>query len=62
MPDMSMCPGRNCPDRIECYRYMAISTYIWQSHGNFDELREEDKCEYFWEIGDRRIRKEAKDE
>lgn len=32
MPDISMCPGGECPMKHSCYRYTATPTPHWQSY------------------------------
>ena len=51
MPDISMCQGRNCPQKETCYRYKATPDKYWQSWAEFDTAREEDglPCQYYWE-------------
>ena len=47
MPDITMCTGKDCEKKKDCYRYMAPPSK-YQSMSDF-ENREED-CQYFWEI------------
>ena len=47
MPDITMCPGTNCPHKISCHRYTAKPCEDWQSY--FTEAPIKDgKCEYYW--------------
>jgi len=52
MPDITMCQGRDCPKREECYRYTAKPDPLRQSYAAFD--MEEGECEYFYaRVGDK---------
>lgn len=53
MTDISKCKGENCKLKLECYRFLAPSSY-WQSYGFFDlefakelEKNTDAKCEWF---------------
>lgn len=47
MPDITMCPGTNCPQREKCYRFTAKPSEYMQSY--FMEAPIKDgKCEYYW--------------
>lgn len=48
MPDISMCANRECPKRLECYRYTAEPNPYRQSYfvGNIN--KEDGTCDYFW--------------
>ncbi len=53
MPDITMCPGNDCPLKEKCYRYRAIPDY-WQSF--FQEAPyDKDQCAYFESIEGRPI-------
>lgn len=46
MPDIALCRSKQCPRRLECYRYMAVpkephQAYQWRDHKD---------CESFWVI------------
>lgn len=43
-----MCNGRDCPRRMDCYRYIAIPDKL-QSYGYFDDVCNE-KTEYMYFI------------
>jgi hypothetical protein len=49
MPDITMCSGRGCPKKDQCYRYKATPNQYWQSY--FVEppfgLKKADECEHF---------------
>jgi len=53
MPDIAMCPGKDCPARIECFRYMATPRIGRQRWSNYDERREDDGCYAFLKIWNR---------
>ena len=54
MPDISMCNGKKCPKKKQCYRYMAIPDR-YQSYAMFEESCLKDKkFENFWSIEGRR--------
>lgn len=47
MPDISMCPGGDCPSKETCYRYTAEPS-MWQSVADFNTRRKGDKCDNYW--------------
>jgi hypothetical protein len=48
MPDISMCEGIGCKDKLDCYRHMAPHDPHYQSF--FTETPGTDKnCGYFWQ-------------
>jgi len=50
MPDISMCLNKKCPSWEKCHRAQAKPNPHRQTYAGF-QVGEEDKCEYFWEIG-----------
>ena len=49
MPDITMCPGGNCPLKENCYRFTAKASEYHQSY--FAEApydHEAKNCEYYW--------------
>lgn len=53
MPDITMCPGGDCPKRNRCYRYKAEPNEHRQSYfsGLPIEIKDNGKygdCEYYW--------------
>jgi hypothetical protein len=46
MPDITMCPGTNCPHKEKCYRFTAKAS-DWQSVF-IDSPIKDGKCDYFW--------------
>jgi hypothetical protein len=45
-PDITMCPGTNCPHKESCYRFTA-------KRGNYQSFFtnspiKDGKCDYFW--------------
>ena len=52
MPDISKCPGTDCPMRDSCYRYTAESNGLWQAYFTKApvELDWDGRmvCEYHW--------------
>ena len=46
MPDITMCPGTNCPHKEKCYRFTA---WIGEYQSFFINSPIKDgKCDYFW--------------
>ena len=56
MPDITLCANDSCPQRHQCYRFMAIRDPLWNT---FSDFKPDDKgeCDSFFPIGDKRIRK-----
>jgi hypothetical protein len=53
MPDISMCPGGECPKRHDCYRYRAIPNGHRQSYFTtppYAMLPGTDDCDEFWPL------------
>jgi hypothetical protein len=57
MPDIAMCEGHECPNKTNCYRFMAkaedYQTYILEPP--FEYILNEGqnavwKCDYYWKI------------
>lgn len=48
MPDITMCPGTNCPMKKDCYRYKAIPSEN-QDHF-FSAPNDGGKCTFFWKL------------
>ena len=47
MPDITMCPGTNCPQKETCYRFTAKPCEDWQAY--FTEAPIKDgKCDMYW--------------
>lgn len=44
MPDISMCPGNNCPIKDSCYRHKAMPNGDRQSWADFQYDHEQDVC------------------
>ena len=60
MPDITMCPGTNCPYKETCYRYTAKPDEYWQSY--FMEAPIKDgKCDMYWGDNAEMIFKQLKD-
>ena len=47
MADIAMCLSEDCPSRDKCYRHEAVPDAIGQVYGDFESLRDGDKCERF---------------
>lgn len=47
MPDITMCPGTDCPHKEKCYRYTATPDDLWQSYFVSSPIKD-GKCEYYW--------------
>ena len=52
MPDISMCPGTDCPLKEMCHRYTAKPTAHVQSYF-VDPPIKDGECDYFWDNGPR---------
>ena len=59
MPDISMCKGLDCPNKTNCYRFMAEAEPLGQSFFSdppFTLKFEDDneypifKCDYYWPL------------
>lgn len=50
MPDISMCPGDDCPRKEDCYRYTATPSPYRQSYfaKPVYDKKDKAKCTYFW--------------
>jgi hypothetical protein len=46
-PDITMCPGTNCPYKESCYRFTANPNEFRQSYF-MDPPFKDDKCEMYW--------------
>jgi hypothetical protein len=47
MPDITMCPGTNCPQKEKCYRFTAKANEYMQAY--FMEAPIKDgKCDMYW--------------
>jgi hypothetical protein len=46
-PDITMCPGTNCPHKEKCYRFTAKPSEYTQSYFINSPIKD-GKCEYYW--------------
>jgi hypothetical protein len=46
-PDITMCPGTDCPQREKCYRFTARPSEYMQSYFMKAPIKD-GKCEYYW--------------
>lgn len=46
MADIAMCMNEFCTLKDSCYRYKAQPHDIWQSYGDFKQVRGE--CDHYW--------------
>jgi hypothetical protein len=54
MADICKCSDKNCPSKLDCYRYIAESDG-WQSYFAESPRKEnEKKCEYFWKLDNKK--------
>jgi len=59
MPDISMCDGKNCKKKEECYRFTAVPS-SWQSY--FSPTPDSnDGCKYFMQDQSKISRKRKND-
>lgn len=59
MPDISMCPGTDCPKKETCYRFMATPS-DYQSYFIHSPIKEDGECDHYWEIVKPEIDKKKK--
>ena len=57
MPDITMCRGKNCPDKNTCYRFTAMPDKYWQSYFVEIPFERYGKCYHYL----RDIRTESED-
>jgi hypothetical protein len=50
MPDLAMCQGDGCSQKIACYRYRAVPTPLRQSYFVKPPVRTDGTCDYFTEL------------
>ena len=59
MPDISMCPGLDCPNKNDCYRFKALPSKYMQSYFAVpphtlkveeDGVTTKWECNYYWEF------------
>mgnify|MGYP006922194535 CR=1 FL=1 len=63
MPDITMCSGVGCENRMECYRAMATPD-TYQSYFFAPPLKDKgetgaSRCDYYWPIDDKKLDKEV---
>jgi hypothetical protein len=46
-PDITMCPGTNCPYKETCYRFTAKPSEYWQSYFTEPPIKD-GKCDMYW--------------
>jgi hypothetical protein len=46
-PDITMCPGTNCPQREKCYRFTAKPSEYMQSYFMKAPIKD-GKCDMYW--------------
>ena len=51
MPDISMCSGKECPMKQNCYRFTAKAS-DYQSFFMNPPIKEDGTCDYFWDNED----------
>jgi len=52
MTDITKCMGDNCPNKKECFRFLAKSD-SWQSYFAGSPIDGNGKCDHFWAIKDK---------
>lgn len=50
MPDLMMCQGDGCPQKIACFRHRAVPTPLRQSYFATSPVRPDGTCDYFTEL------------
>ena len=58
MPDISMCPGTDCPKKETCYRFMATPS-DYQSYFIHSPIKD-GKCDHYWEYVKPKVDKKKK--
>ena len=48
MVDIAMCKRKDCPKRMNCFRYIADAEEFGQSYLVFEQLP--DNCEMYWRV------------
>ncbi len=48
MPDITMCPGTDCPHKENCYRYTAKPSKYAQSYFVEAPIKDGGKCDHYW--------------
>jgi hypothetical protein len=64
MPDITMCPGGNCPMRETCYRYKAKPNDPWQSYFTetpFKMIEGKIDCDHYMELYNKKKNNESLD-
>lgn len=49
MPDITMCPGEECPKKHTCFRYLAVP-HERQSYFMKPPIDKHGKCSHYWEM------------
>lgn len=60
MPDISMCEGKECPLKENCYRYKATPSEYWQSYFTEEPFYKDGDiimCDHFLEIYNKKPKK-----
>ena len=47
MPDITMCPGTDCPQKEKCYRFTAKPSEYMQSYFMKPPIKD-GKCDMYW--------------
>ena len=47
MPDITMCPGDNCSEKVRCYRATAVPNEYRQAYFTHLPLSPDDSCNYY---------------
>lgn len=63
MVDICKCMNDKCKKRLECYRYMSISSLPYQAYAMFEEICDERfNYEWFYSIEYREVRELREEE
>jgi hypothetical protein len=49
MPDITKCANKECPFRMNCFRFTAVDSY-WQSYANFSIDPETGECDDYYPV------------
>jgi hypothetical protein len=60
MPDITMCPGTNCPQKENCYRFTATPSEYYQSWFTKSPIKD-GKCDMYWGENAEAVWNELKD-
>ena len=54
MADIAKCRNNECKSKDSCYRFTVPSNPFRQSYSSFQPDEGKDKCEYYWEVKEKK--------